>query len=425
MNSGPRPRPPEAKPGYATERGAALVIALMFLSILAMLGTTAVILTGTDLKIGGNYKTGVTGFYAAQAGLEEARLRLNQSLAVPPRIPDNFPVNTQWRAFIGTFIGSWKKGYQALNSMHVKAASLETDPDLEYTVKIAHLTQLVGGVEIIVYWGDTDGDGICEQTTVPGPDMRNIYRTTSYGAFGNAEQAVVADMAPRPPFTAPAALYVNASTTIQGASTNIIGLNPAGCGTGPDLPAIASTLASGSVTINGNPAITGVNGDDDIVYNTTPLDIQVMVDGLKNSPDYKYTVSSATHTGMNWGTPTPGATLQDPSSCNDHNVVYYDTGGTDIQLTGGCSGCGVLLIEGDLDINGNFSWHGPVLVTGSVTFTGGGNKNITGALLSGGSVDADMVGGNANIVYCGDAIDQGAFLSLVLLNWKEELRLIP
>lgn len=198
MNVSPRVRPPAVEPGYATERGAALVITLMFLSILGMLGTTAVILTGTDLQIGGNYKTSLKGFYAAQAGLEEARQRLCQNSAYP--INDAHPTSTQWTGFIGTDPKSQKKGYNSTNAMHVKVASLQTD--LDYTVKITHLMDAGGN---IVYWGDTNGDGICEQTTTPGPDMRNIYVTTSYGAFGIAEKTVVADMTPHPPHYCPGA----------------------------------------------------------------------------------------------------------------------------------------------------------------------------------------------------------------------------
>lgn len=414
MKVNPSTRPSAVKLGFGTESGAVLAIALMFLTILAMLGTTALNLTGTDVQIGGNYKAGLKAFYAAQAGLEEARERLCQNSAYP--INDNHPTNTTWTAFIGTDIKSQKKGYDSSNGNHIRVASLQTD--LDYTVKITHLLDPTGN---IVYWGDEDGDGICEKTTTSGPDMRNIYLTISYGAFGSAQKTVVAEMTPRPPVTVPAPLYVNASTTIQGSSTHIIGTNHPSCGTGDDLPGIASTLPPGSVTQHGNPEIVGVNGPDDIVYNGTPMDIQAMVDALKQSPDFSYTVTSATHTGMNWGTPTPGDTLQDALSCSEHNVVYYDTGGTDIRLSGGCTGCGILLIEGDLSIYGNFLWYGPILVTGSVIFTGGENKNVTGTLLAGGSVDADMVGGNANIVYCNDAIDQGAYRPLMLLTWKEDM----
>ena len=80
---------------------------------------------------------------------------------------------------------------------------------------------------------------------------------------------------------------------------------------------------------------------------------------------------------MTWGTPTAGAMLQHPSSCSEHHVVWYNTNDTYIKLTGS-SGCGILIVEGDLDIYGGFSWYGPVIVTGLVTLTGGGNKNITG-----------------------------------------------
>ena len=58
------------------ENGAALVIALMFMAILGVLGTSAYIMTSTDMQIGANYKTSVQAFNVAQAGTEEALYRL-------------------------------------------------------------------------------------------------------------------------------------------------------------------------------------------------------------------------------------------------------------------------------------------------------------------------------------------------------------
>ena len=58
------------------ENGAALIIGLMFLAIIAMAGSTAVILTSTDLQIGANYKTSVEARNVAQAGIGEALYRL-------------------------------------------------------------------------------------------------------------------------------------------------------------------------------------------------------------------------------------------------------------------------------------------------------------------------------------------------------------
>ncbi len=77
-------------------------------------------------------------------------------------------------------------------------------------------------------------------------------------------------------------------------------------------------------------------------------------------------------------------------------------------------------MEGDLALHGGFQWYGPILVTGSITFTGGGGKNLTGAVLAGGTVSADLVGGDANIVYCSQAVkDQTDYLPLVTLRWVE------
>ncbi|MCJ7616312.1 MAG: pilus assembly PilX N-terminal domain-containing protein [Desulfobacterales bacterium] len=62
---------------YNNEKGFVLPVGLMFLAILALLGTTAVIITTTDLKIGTNYKLSEQAFYLAEAGINEAMHRLN------------------------------------------------------------------------------------------------------------------------------------------------------------------------------------------------------------------------------------------------------------------------------------------------------------------------------------------------------------
>jgi Tfp pilus assembly protein PilX len=62
---------------YGNEKGMVLPLGLMFLAIIALLGTTAVVVTTTDLKIGSNYKTSEQAFYAAEAGVSEALYRLS------------------------------------------------------------------------------------------------------------------------------------------------------------------------------------------------------------------------------------------------------------------------------------------------------------------------------------------------------------
>ncbi|MBW1781908.1 MAG: pilus assembly PilX N-terminal domain-containing protein [Deltaproteobacteria bacterium] len=70
---------------YKNENGAALVISLMFLAILAMLGSTAVVLTTTDMKIGANYKTSAQSFADADAGVNYALSTMEAGLKASPQ----------------------------------------------------------------------------------------------------------------------------------------------------------------------------------------------------------------------------------------------------------------------------------------------------------------------------------------------------
>ena len=56
--------------GKCRESGSALVICLMVLAILTLLGTTAIINTGTETKISHNTRKSEEAFYAAEAGIE-------------------------------------------------------------------------------------------------------------------------------------------------------------------------------------------------------------------------------------------------------------------------------------------------------------------------------------------------------------------
>ncbi len=398
---------------WNNEKGMVLIVALLVAAVLIILGTTALMTTSTDLKISNVSKQSDKAFYSAEAGLEEARGRMKANHTSSSRIDDANPTDTGWMYFIGTESKSQALGFNSGNTLHSRTASLQTS--LGYTVAIKHQTDSSGN---ILYWGDTDGDGSCERNTSTG---RNIYLVRSYGVYSGAQRAIEAEIARVPPITAPGALYVEATTTIQGTSTNVIGLDQCG---GANVPGVVTTLAASTVSKTGNPTVSGSTSTTwSVQGGATNMDVQSIVDSWKGSANYVYNKVSATDTGMNWGTPTLGATLQNASSCSVSNVVYYNTSNgtnfTDIRLTGGSSGCGVLVVEGDLEIHGNFTWYGVILVSGSITYAGGGNKNITGAVIAGGSVDADLVGGNANIVYCSSAIsDQTVNQPLKRLSWK-------
>ncbi|MDD5451651.1 MAG: pilus assembly PilX N-terminal domain-containing protein [Desulfovibrionales bacterium] len=63
------------------ERGIVLITALLFLMVLTILGTTAIVISSTDIKIGGNYKLSKQAFYDAEAGIQYAIKNIENGLA--------------------------------------------------------------------------------------------------------------------------------------------------------------------------------------------------------------------------------------------------------------------------------------------------------------------------------------------------------
>jgi len=93
-----------------------------------------------------------------------------------------------------------------------------------------------------------------------------------------------------------------------------------------------------------------------------------------------------------------------PEPTYEPKLVYADVGREGLlKLTGGSSGAGILVVEGDLEIQAGFQWYGLIVVRGVVTFLGGGNTptNIIGGILAGKSVtDATTTaGGSVSITY--------------------------
>jgi hypothetical protein len=84
------------------------------------------------------------------------------------------------------------------------------------------------------------------------------------------------------------------------------------------------------------------------------------------------------------------------------NIVYFYLPGTQtLKLAGDSHGAGILLVEGNLEIDGGFTWYGVILATGAVEYTGGGRKNVTGGIMAGENATTEThIDENAGIVYC-------------------------
>ncbi len=85
---------------------------------------------------------------------------------------------------------------------------------------------------------------------------------------------------------------------------------------------------------------------------------------------------------QNWGAP------EDPSSpCFDLFRIIYRPGGLDLTGDGPGSGQGILLVDGELTIQGDFHFYGLVIVKGEIQMKGG--VQITGAVIVGGQLQSE------------------------------------
>jgi hypothetical protein len=97
----------------------------------------------------------------------------------------------------------------------------------------------------------------------------------------------------------------------------------------------------------------------------------------------------------NWGDPaTPGNPT--PGVCRDHFPIIHAPYG--LAVTGG-RGQGILLVGGDLDVQGGFEFYGPVIVRGTLRAHASGGRFNGGVLAANVNLAQNVVVGGAMITY--------------------------
>src|SRR6185437_8339367 len=108
---------------------------------------------------------------------------------------------------------------------------------------------------------------------------------------------------------------------------------------------------------------------------------------------------------MNWGEPwrSGGGYV---SQCTGYFPIIYGSG-SQLKLTGGGRGQGLLLVEGDFVVAGGFEFTGLIIAKGGIKVNGNGNK-ITGALLAQDVAidDLNSISGNTTLQYSSCAISK-------------------
>src|SRR5580692_3043049 len=85
----------ERKTVRRSQKGIALLIAIFVLLLISVVAIALLVSSGTETALGANYRASSTVYYAALAGLEEARGRLfpkNPNYFTPAVVPTPFPL---------------------------------------------------------------------------------------------------------------------------------------------------------------------------------------------------------------------------------------------------------------------------------------------------------------------------------------------
>ena len=236
---------------------------------------------------------------------------------------------------------------------------------------------------------------------IAGSDSLGII--TSMANFGDTDHQSIVKVSREPVDMPPSlgALYIvsdvlglqlNGNLNIDGNDTNLDG-SP---GPEPAIPGVALDEPSDSAYFIDNIKskiandIEGLGGSPSVYSTPDTTDWETVMMNLIFSADI--TVSSGTYSSEHFGTPT------DP-------IITFMNG--DIHLSGTCDGDGIMVINGNLTMSGDFTYRGIILVYDKSTIDCqiSGNGGIYGSIvLVGSDVDIQATG-NSAFYYSSEAVN--------------------
>ena len=366
---------------HKSEKGVVLIAALCLMATLVLIGATAFLVSSTDVKIGGNFKTNQTALQVAMAGAEKARETL-RALNAASTTKSNFSEELASRIGANGVLN----GY---------TSSTDDSP-------IAPSTTLGTGYTYVAYLTNDSTEGSSNTTDANGKAV-----ITSVATGPNNAKAIVITTVQLYTITSPATIYSKDNLTVSGSSIAISGNDSSTCGATALAPIYtmdpATTTTNGSPTYSGSPATPQ--------HGTLDIDLNYYVNMLSAGANYTLTgdVTNATY-----------------GSSSNFVTVYADaiaTQADDELKLDNVTGHGILLVKGDLELAGNITWNGLIIVTGKIKTTGGGKdaKNILGQVLAGKNDIGDSdVSGSVTVGYHSCNVKNAlSGQPLKVVNWKQ------
>ena len=209
---------------------------------------------------------------------------------------------------------------------------------------------------------------------------------------------------------------ISGGAQVDGRNYDSTGTNLFGSG---DLPGVTTMDPTDSASV-ANAGGSNILGNPSVKVDSSTMDPLPFINEYKSTADYYYN-TSGTYSGATWG------------SASNPVVVYCNAGDDtsfSIKFTGGVVGYGILVVRGNVQFNGNFSFYGLVVVDGfntQVKFGASGTPQVVGGLVVAGNAGASVTlkgsGANAKIKYSSQALAKarniGKLRYYSILDWYE------
>jgi len=400
------------------EKGIILAVVLMFLAILAAMGSVTVVMTRAEIKTGDNYKNSELAFFLAQAGAEHAREQLR--------------VTNEASTIKGSFTD--ELGDAAGPNLQLDGYVAGTD---DWPIASDSLTE---GSYTVYLTNDSD-DGFFNAT-----DTNRTVTLTSVATGPNGSKATVEItvtmfdiLTPPSPIT-----LIGPGATLIGDKSGDKSLHGDDqCAADPinftrpvvaishiaDLSNVQATIASTKPETYFARNTTG--GQVDAV--TDPTLILTVITSSTTDPilnNYGVDIMNADDLNEMVKTIEKAADTVALGGTSASSVYVGATGDTQVVVVKGDfylndDGAGILVVTGELTFNGNIDFYGMIFVIGegSMKRSGGGNGTLNGGIFIANTVGPDSImytgddalgpptlnvagGGESKINYCSTAMEQ-------------------
>jgi len=436
------------------ESGAALVIVLLLLLVLAGLVPAAVNMARNDFTRTVSYEESKESFYIADTGVEHAK-RLMKTQYKVDFLDDGIldtgattaskTVNGNTQTYNEYSYGGGKYWIRVDDNIEADGV---TTADTDNMIIVTSVGQVDGGPEKIIKattWKmDLPPQAFPSALTMVGPS--SILNTNGAGfqvTGANTAGGTGLDINGNPDPSCPGKAAVSFESTgpVEEQDDIVCGMGPPGC---TDCATDATTntcLASNGQSQANFGNYTGVNstsGDFEAAQTTFTADsAQDLWDLITNDADTDNTPDMVSTTGCPKG---PGGSCYWPGDTTSNSVVSdtwgsptspvlaYVEGHMNLQSI---TGYGILIVDRNFTISGSFNWNGIVLVGVCPTCSstaddagGTGSGEINGAFVVGNGTQAQVnMSGSLSINYSCEGIgfaNQIFMGSVNVVAWHEE-----